>query len=211
MEKYELIKCQENFSRRLKDLKEVLQIDKRQKEIIALENKMLEDTFWQNPKLASSITQKTNDLKETIKEFNNLTKEYEELAVIIELNDESLFDEAEKIINKLDKALEEAEIKTLLDEKYDAMILPASGGIAPKFDSEIDRMSDRYLILENHMAIANFGGFPSITIPNGMVNNMPIGLNITGACFKDSLTLNIANKIEEELGYKNLIKEEYDV
>ena len=96
-------------------------------------------------------------------------------------------------------------------EKYDAMILPASGGIAPKFDSEIDRMSDRYLILENHMAIANFGGFPSITIPNGMVNNMPIGLNITGACFKDSLTLNIANKIEEELGYKNLIKEEYDV
>ncbi len=133
MEKYELIKCQENFSRRLKDLKEVLQIDKRQKEIIALENKMLEDTFWQNPKLASSITQKTNDLKETIKEFNNLTKEYEELAVIIELNDESLFDEAEKIINKLDKALEEAEIKTLLDEKYDAMnaimeLHPGAGG-----------------------------------------------------------------------------------
>ena len=98
-----------------------------------------------------------------------------------------------------------------LFEKYDAMILPTSGGIAPLFDNEIDRMSDRYLILENHMAIGNFGGYPSITIPNGMVNNMPIGINITGPQFKDGEVLNIAHKIEEKLGYKGLIKEEYDV
>ena len=91
------------------------------------------------------------------------------------------------------------------------MILPASGGVAPTFDGEIDRMSPRYLMLENHMAIGNFGGFPSITIPNGFVNNMPIGINITGRVFEDGLTLNIANKIEESLGYKDLIKEEYDV
>lgn len=96
-------------------------------------------------------------------------------------------------------------------EKYDAMILPASGGIAPKFDDSIDRMSDRYLILENHLAIANFGGFPSITLPNGFVNDMPIAINITGPQFKDGETLNIAHKIEEVLGYKGLIKEEYDV
>ena len=98
-----------------------------------------------------------------------------------------------------------------LYKEYDAMILPASGGIAPKFEDSIDRMSDRYLILENHMAIANFGGYPSITIPNGIVNNMPVGLNITGPQFKDGETLNIAYKIEEKLGYKGLIKEEYDV
>ena len=98
-----------------------------------------------------------------------------------------------------------------LYKKYDAMILPASGGVAPTFDGGIDRMSPRYLMLENHMAIGNFGGFPSITIPNGFVNNMPIGINITGRVFEDGLTLNIANKIEESLGYKDLIKEEYDV
>ena len=98
-----------------------------------------------------------------------------------------------------------------LYKEYDAMILPASGGIAPKFDDEADRMSDRYLILENHMAIGNFGGFPSITIPYGMVKDMPIGLNITGPQFKDGEVLNIAHKIEEKLGYKDLVKEEYDV
>ena len=91
------------------------------------------------------------------------------------------------------------------------MILPASGGIAPKFEESIDRMSDRYLILENHMAIGNFGGYPSITIPNGFVNDMPIGINITGPQFKDGELLNIAHKIEAKLGYKGLIKEEYDV
>ena len=98
-----------------------------------------------------------------------------------------------------------------LYKEYDAMILPASGGIAPKFEDSIDRMSDRYLILENHMAIANFGGYPSITLPNGIVNNMPIGLNITGPQFKDGELLNIAYKIEEKLGFKGLIKGEYDV
>ena len=98
-----------------------------------------------------------------------------------------------------------------LFKTYDAMILPASGGIAPKFDEEIDRMSSRYLMLENHLVIGNFGGFPSITLPNGFVNDMPIAINITGRQFEDGLTLNIANKIEEELGYKGLVKEEYDV
>ena len=98
-----------------------------------------------------------------------------------------------------------------LYKEYDALILPASGGIAPKFDDEMDRMSDRYLILENHMAIGNFGGFPSITIPYGLVKDMPIGLNITGPQFKDGEVLNIAHKIEEKLGYKDLVKEEYDV
>ena len=120
-------------------------------------------------------------------------------------NQERLFKNAQRlrhiIVNKINE----------LFKDYDAMILPASGGIAPKFDDSIDRMSDRYLILENHMAIANFGGFPSITLPNGMVSEMPIGINITGPQFKDGETLNIAHKIEDVLGYKGLIKEEYDV
>lgn len=120
-------------------------------------------------------------------------------------NQERLFKNAQRLRRLIVDKMNE------LYNCYDAMILPASGGIAPLFEDSIDRMSDRYLILENHMAIANFGGYPSITIPNGFVNNMPIGLNITGPQFKDGETLNIAYKIEEKLGFKGLIKEEYDV
>lgn len=120
-------------------------------------------------------------------------------------NQERLFKNAQRLRHMIVDKINE------LFEYYDGMILPASGGVAPHFDDEIDRLSDRYLILENHLAIANFGGFPSITIPSGFVNNMPIGINITGRCFEDKEVLNMANKIEEKLGYKGLIKEEYDV
>lgn len=120
-------------------------------------------------------------------------------------NQERLFKNAQRLRHMIVDKMNE------LFKEYDGMILPASGGIAPKFDDEIDRMSDRYLILENHLAIANFGGFPSITIPSGFVQDMPIGINITGRCFEDKEVLNMANIIENKLGYRGLIKEEYDV
>ena len=94
-----------------------------------------------------------------------------------------------------------------LFKNYDALIMPA-GSIAPKFNQKSDNLSDEYLLLENHLAIANFGGFSSITIPNGFVNNMPIGINLTGKAKDDALILNIANKIEESMEYKNMIASE---
>lgn len=88
---------------------------------------------------------------------------------------------------------------------YDGLILPTSGSIAPTFNSSSDKLSDRYLLLENHLAIGNFGGFPSISIPSGFVDNMPISINITGRVMEDDVVLNMAYKIEEQLGYKNII------
>ena len=92
---------------------------------------------------------------------------------------------------------------TELFKEYDGLIMPTSGGIAPKFEDSSDKLSDRYLLLENHLVIGNFGGFPSITIPSGFVEGMPVSINITGRIKEDSLVLNMANIIEKELGYKN--------
>ena len=100
---------------------------------------------------------------------------------------------------------------TELFKEYDGMILPASGGIAPKFDDSSEKLSDRYLLLENHLAIGNFGGFPSITIPYGFVEDMPVGLNITGRIKEDDVVLNIAHKIEESLEYKGIYSKVGDI
>ena len=86
-----------------------------------------------------------------------------------------------------------------LFKEYDGMIMPSSGGIAPHFGESTEQLSDRYLILENHLVIGNFGGFPSISIPSGFVNNMPISINVTGRCMEDDVVLNMAYKIEEGL------------
>jgi len=92
-----------------------------------------------------------------------------------------------------------------LFKKYDGLIMPSSGDIAPLFENTSDRLSDEYLILGNHMAIGNFGGFPSISIPSGFVSDMPVSVNITGRAREDALVLNIANKLEEVLGYKGQV------
>ena len=60
------------------------------------------------------------------------------------------------------------------------------------------------LILENHLVIGNFGGFPSISIPSGIVNEMPISINITGRTKEDGLVLNLAYKIEEVLDFEKV-------
>ena len=92
-----------------------------------------------------------------------------------------------------------------LFKKYDGIIMPAAAGIAPKFLDKTDKLSDKYLILDNHMVIGNFGGFPSITIPSGFVDGMPVGINITGRACDDALVLNLAHKIEETMDYKDQI------
>ena len=92
-----------------------------------------------------------------------------------------------------------------LFKKYDGLIMPAAAGIAPKFEAKSDKLSDKYLILDNHLCIGNFGGYPSITIPSGFVSNMPVGVNITGRVREDYLVLNMANKLEETMKFKNQI------
>ena len=95
-----------------------------------------------------------------------------------------------------------------LFKKYDALILPVSSGPAKKFDEDLDILDENTNILEEHLQIGNFGGFPSITIPNGFIDNLPVGINITGNCFDDENVLNIAYTLEKMMPYKGQIAKE---
>ena len=133
MEKYEIIKALENFKKRLDDITIVLDVDKIKNQIKENEILMTKDGFWDDAKLATSIVQTNNDLNEVLKSLETLEKMNEDLATIVELGDESLFLEAENLIKNLSLALEEMEIKLLLDEKYDSMnaifeLHPGAGG-----------------------------------------------------------------------------------
>ena len=92
-----------------------------------------------------------------------------------------------------------------LFKKYDGLIMPTTSDIAPLFDKASDKLSEEYLILGNHLIIGNFGGFPSISIPSGFVNDMPVSVNITGRVKEDCLVLNMANKLESVLGCKGMV------
>ena len=93
-----------------------------------------------------------------------------------------------------------------LFESYDALILPVSTGVAPYIDGSKDELtSDNTAILEEHLQIGNFGGFPSITIPDGFIDGLPVGINITGNCKMDENVLNIAYALESTMDYKDMI------
>ena len=95
-----------------------------------------------------------------------------------------------------------------LFKTYDGVILPVSSGPAKKFDGDSDMLTKETVTLEEHLQIGNFGGFPSITIPDGFINGLPVGLNITGNCYDDINVLNIAYALESAMDYKNQIARE---
>lgn len=97
-----------------------------------------------------------------------------------------------------------------LYETYDAVILPVGIGPAKHLDGSLDTLitDDNIQALDEHLQVGNFGGFPSITIPDGFVNDLPVGLNITGNCYDDANVLNIAYAIESLMDYKNQIAKE---
>ena len=87
---------------------------------------------------------------------------------------------------------------------YDFIYLPASPSVAPKFDSSSDRLSDEYLIADNHLCLGNFAGLPSITIPLYLENGLPIGVNFMGRAFEEEKLFQISSLFEKMSGLKDL-------
>lgn len=117
-------------------------------------------------------------------------------------NQEKLFRQAQRV-----RRLIVDEVKRCLDE-YDCLLAPASNDIAPKLDDHArDELSDEYLIVENHMIIGNFTGYPSMTVPMGMIDGCPIGVNLTCKAFAEQTMFDIGAGIEEITGLKDLKKE----
>lgn len=95
-----------------------------------------------------------------------------------------------------------------LYKTYDAVLSPVGIGPAPKF-VDLDKEYDLNTIaLDENLQVGNFGGFPSITIPNGFVANMPVGINVTGNCYDDENVLNIAYALESAMDFKGQIAKE---
>lgn len=90
-------------------------------------------------------------------------------------------------------------------EKYDAIYCPAAPDVAPLLKGNTITNSSDLLVTDNYLAFANLGGFPSITLPLGFDKGLPFGVNITSRLFAESKLLNIANKVEEITGLKNLL------
>ncbi len=113
-------------------------------------------------------------------------------------NQQELFLRAQKIrrviTNELNRIL----------STCDAILFPSAGSIAPLIKgSKNEQLSEEYLIGENHLALGNFAGLPSLTLPSGFVEAMPVGVNVTGKAFDEQGVLDIGYGIEKLFDFKN--------
>lgn len=110
-------------------------------------------------------------------------------------NQDKLFRKAQKVRRVIVN-----EMKAVLDQ-YDIMIASAAGSVAPLPQDSIDeKLSSTYLVAENHMIIGNFSGYPSMSVPSGFLDGLPIGINMTAKPFDEQTLFNIGKAIEEETG-----------
>ena len=113
-------------------------------------------------------------------------------------NQERMFRKAQRV-----RRLIVEELNKIYSE-YDIILTPNSGSVAPKLDeANDDRLSDEYIILENHLALGNFAGTPSISITSGFSDKMPIAINLMGRVFEEQTVLNAAYALEQALGFAN--------
>lgn len=118
-------------------------------------------------------------------------------------NQEKMFRKAQRVRRLIVEELNK------IYENYDIILTPNCGGIAPKIDeAPSDMLNDEYVVLENHMCMANFAGTPSLSLPTGFVDGMPVAVNLSGRIFEEQTVLNCAYALECALEFKNQYKRE---
>ena len=113
-------------------------------------------------------------------------------------NQHDLFQRAQKNRRRIVEA-----VNNILKDS-DFIYLPAAPSIAPKINESSDRLSDEYLIADNHLCLGNFAGLPSITLPIGFKDGMPFGANLMGRAFEEAELFQIAYELEQITGLANI-------
>ncbi len=105
---------------------------------------------------------------------------------------DAYFDKAQKVRTKIKSEMDE------VLESYDAIVGPTTPVTAFKF-GEISNPLDYYL-QDIYTIPANLAGLPSVSVPMGLIDNLPIGVQITSKRFEDAKVLRIARSYEKIRG-----------
>jgi amidase len=89
-----------------------------------------------------------------------------------------------------------AELQSLLT-KYPVLVMPAAGAVAPEHDADLDPVRARELMASQwpNSAVPLIG-FPALTLPTGVIDGLPGGVQLLGGRFGESALLDVAEAIE---------------
>ena len=105
---------------------------------------------------------------------------------------DAYFNKAQKVRSKI-----KGEMDKIL-ENHDAIVGPTTPVTAFKF-KEISNPLDYYL-QDIYTIPANLAGLPSVSVPMGLINGLPIGVQVMSKRFEDAKVLRIARSYEKVRG-----------
>jgi aspartyl-tRNA(Asn)/glutamyl-tRNA(Gln) amidotransferase subunit A len=91
-------------------------------------------------------------------------------------------------------------------EKVDVIMGPTAPGTAFNIGEKKDDPVTMYLS-DIYTIAVNLAGLPGMSVPAGMVNGRPVGLQIIGNYFDEARLLNVAHKYQTVTDWHNLIPE----
>lgn len=153
MENYEILKKIEEFSKRIEELKNAINLEDMKLKISNYEKMMLEPDFYSDMNNAQKILKEVKELNSNISIYTKLSESLEELELYFDMmksEEEDLSKEIEDLIKIIEKKLSEFEIKMLLSKEYDSYnaiieLHPGAGGTESQDWTEmLFRMYRRY-------------------------------------------------------------------
>ena len=137
-----------------KTLGGLFDLDENKKRVKELELQMTEPGFWDDQDEAQKVINESNALKKRVEQFEGLEENLENLEVsyelVIEEQDEELFNDLNEQLTVLSEAANDFELEMLLSEPYDANhaileLHPGAGGTESQdFASMLLRMYQRW-------------------------------------------------------------------
>lgn len=121
---YDLKNELNTYRQQLKELRDVLNIDKAENELSDLKEQSGVDGFWNDIENSQIIMQKIKALENKIERFDKLNESLEDIIMLIDLSleegDESVVDEIFSSSNEFKKSIDSEKLSTLLTGEYDS-------------------------------------------------------------------------------------------
>ena len=142
------------YDETLKEVKDSLDLENKERRITELDKSMEEPGFWDDPERSTKTVREAKNLKDTVDGYKHLEQQYEDIQVMIEMgyeeNDPAMIPEIQEMLDEFVKELEELRTKTLLSGEYDGcnailkLNAGAGGSEAMDWCSMLYRMYQRW-------------------------------------------------------------------
>jgi len=198
MEKYEINKHLEGFESRINDLKQIIDLEAKQKQIAELQNLMLASDFWNDANKAQAVVNELNLLKHLTTALMSLIEARDEIIEYVEIDDDSFADEIETSVHSLESEMGKIELEVLLSGKYDYHnaiidIHPGAGGT--------ESQDWAHMLYDMYLKYASLKGFKVELID--YINGEEAGLKSVSLLIKGT---NAYGYLKSETGVHRLVR-----